>query len=296
MYSRLQKAAEKLFHTVVFLFTYKNRLIAFWFTNVQNNWGDALNPIIIEQMTGKKAVLSTSIFNLLNKEVYWVIGSILGNYSNRNQVVWGSGLISAEIRLEQKPKMVFAVRGPRTRDILLSQGIDCPEIYGDPAMLYPYYYRPHIEKKYKLGLIPHYVDYSNPLLDKFKSNSNIKIINILHDVNKTVDDICSCERIASSSLHGVIAADAYGIPSIWIEISDNVIGNGFKFYDYFESVGREEECLKISENTTVEEIYSKYKDYNINLDLCKLVDVCPFLTKKQKEELKAKIRDLHLSS
>jgi Polysaccharide pyruvyl transferase. len=261
---------------------------------VENNWGDALNPVLIEHMTGKKVFLSTSVFNLFNEDVYWAIGSILGNYSDKNQVVWGSGIISKDVEINCKPKKILAVRGPRTRDILFSKGLDCPEIYGDPAMLYPYYYKPNIKKKYQLGLIPHYVDHNNSLLDLFKHNSNIKIINILDDVNKTVDDICSCERVASSSLHGIIAADAYGIPSIWIEFSDNVIGNGFKFYDYFEAVGRDEECLRITENTTVEDIYSHYKEYNINIDLNKLVSVCPFLTKIQKEELKAKINKKNL--
>lgn len=284
-------AGIKAFNTIAFLLNHKHRISVFWFTDVENNWGDALNPVLIKSMTGKKAVLYNTIFNLTDMDVYWVIGSILGNFSDKNMVVWGSGVISAEIMLDVKPKQIYAVRGPLTRELLLSQGIECPDIYGDPAMLYPYYYKPKIEGKYKLGIIPHYFDYDSPLLDKFRHNHDIFIINILDDINKVVDNICSCERIASSSLHGIIASDAYGIPSVWIEISDKVIGKGFKFYDYFEAVGRKDEtCLCINENTNLGDIYLHFKEYYIDLDLSALVEVCPFMTSSQKESLKARIR------
>ena len=83
--------------------------------------------------------------------------------------------------------------------------------------------------------------------------------------------------IAASSLHGVIAADAYGVPSTWIELSDKVIGKGFKFRDYFMSVGRtDREPLIVNETTKLKEVYDKFYDYKINIDLDKLWEACPF--------------------
>ncbi|HCI5723053.1 TPA: hypothetical protein NPO34_005233, partial [Klebsiella variicola subsp. variicola] len=51
-----------------------------------------------------------------------------------------------------------------------------------------------------------------------------------------VDEIISCEYILSTSLHGVIVAQAYDIPTLWIKHND-INTDGIKFYDYFDSVG-----------------------------------------------------------
>ena len=64
---------------------------------------------------------------------------------------------------------------------------------------------------------------------------------------------------------------------MWIEFSDKVVGNGFKFYDYFLSVGRENENpLIINQDTNIEIMMSHFKKYEISIDLDKLINVCPF--------------------
>ena len=46
-------------------------------------------------------------------------------------------------------------------------------------------------------------------------------------------ELTSCAAIASSSLHGLIFGEAYGLPTLWLRVSDKVIGGGFKFADWF---------------------------------------------------------------
>ncbi len=258
-------------------------ILAYWWkphNRGANNWGDVLNPILIQEISRKKPVYFTKdLHNVTNKPVYAVIGSILQhNYSScgNNLILWGPGFISDSNRLNVQPRDICAVRGPLTRDILLNQGYHCPEIYGDPALLYPKFYKPEKRRKYKLGVIPHFYD-KNCVPTSFMDYPDVLLIDIHGGINQVVDQICSCSKIASSSLHGIIAADAYGVPSKWIKFSDNVIGDGFKFFDYFYSVGRvEEHQLEIKTDTSIDDILDDYDHYKLDFNINDLWDACPF--------------------
>jgi len=246
------------------------------------NWGDALNLPLVQQLSGKTPVIAYQVkfFNTFfdHRPVYSVIGSISNPKSIRkNSIIWGSGFIDETVRIYEEPQKICAVRGPLTRDLILECGFDCPNIFGDPALLYPLFYQSKKKTRYKLGIIPHYIDQQDPLLKKFFKNSDVLIINILGGINKVIDDICSCGCIASSSLHGIIASDAYRKPSIWMKISDNVAGDGFKFKDYFESVHRSYDVpFSLKNETTVQDIVKNTEFPNINIDLKKLFLSCPF--------------------
>jgi hypothetical protein len=50
-----------------------------------------------------------------------------------------------------------------------------------------------------------------------------------------VREIAACAAVLTTSLHGLIVADAYGIPAVWSTLAPDLIGGTFKFHDY-ESV------------------------------------------------------------
>lgn len=248
----------------------------------ENNWGDAIVPFIAKKLSGQD-IKSLLCSDEGKEQRYAIVGSINQLLSSDNTIIWGTGFISESSILKVVPKKICAVRGPLTQAKFLNAGISCPDVYGDPALLMPRFYSPSIKKRYKYGIIPHYVDANNDWVLKHKDNPDVKIIRISNDDNfevlshRFINDLLGCETILSSSLHGLIVADAYGIPSYWLEISNNVIGNGFKFRDYFLSVGRPVvEPIKPIVSTSLEELSNNFYQYKIDIDLDKLLTACPF--------------------
>ena len=248
------------------------------------NWGDDLNYYFLRVLTRRPVIFyhNFRIARWLHLKNFLCIGTLLDGekYKNINTIVWGSGCSGAK-RGMVHPKEIQSVRGPKSRDYLLTQGISCPEIYGDPALLLPLVYQPHrgvessfecekfkapkdrvkedsltrakynythesvvtpLPPRYSLGIIPHVVDLHHPVIEEIRENyaNEILIIDLAHYQKWTdvIDQICACERVLSSSLHGLIVSDAYQVPNCWIELTGKISGGFFKYLDYAASVNR----------------------------------------------------------
>lgn len=262
-----------LFNTY-YLF-YRGNVLYVDYRVYKNNFGDLINKMLLEELSGLKVVRVESDY--FNHEHILAIGSVLGNARSQS-IVWGSGFISDEIYPNIMPKRVLAVRGKLSRDKLLSQKIQCPEIYGDPALLLPLVYNPKRIIKFKYGIIPHYIDKDSKWIEKFKSeNEGVKVIDIQQKRPLNfIDDILSCEMIFSSSLHGIIVADAYGIPNAWIKLSDKLIGDEFKFKDYFSSIEKKQTPVNIVRGTNLDEILNCVHYGNLKISTSELLNAAPF--------------------
>ena len=191
----------------------------------QGNFGDILTP---------------SIFNYFNIDYNYVrhysqanaicVGSIARRAGPRVKVL-GSGIISRSDKVVADADWKF-VRGPYTRERIQFFGGECPEIYGDPALLLPLMVEPS-KKEFEVGIVPHNVDY-NFVTENYSGNNIIGLGT--RDYTKVVDKITQCESIISSSLHGIICAHAYGIPAAWVKPNQKLKGDNIKFEDYFASV------------------------------------------------------------
>lgn len=230
-----------------------NMIYAYWW--YEENFGDALTPYLIKKLSGKRVVYTCwhrPYFKVETKRLFYCIthlkkydfrrlcwpvkdkpvvmgvGSILW-LSLPNYQIWGSGFLRTKDRF--KGGEIYAVRGKYSAQKLIEMGYPECNVYGDPALLLPLIYTPKKKKK-GLGIIPHYSEYE----DFKKKYPNHNIINLkTYNIEKTIDDICSCEYILSTSLHGVIVAHAYGIPALWIKKKQLAIDD-FKFKDYFSSI------------------------------------------------------------
>ena len=274
VYKKIRSVTIHPLARIIFLFKNLNKVPLFWYD--YSNWGDALNPWLVSMLSGKRVVMTKEPY--LRK--YLVIGSTLG-LANENVEVWGSGFIKENETISEGPHNIHAVRGPLTRKALLDSGIPCPEVYGDPALLLPKFFNPDIPKIHDVGVIPHYVEKNHPWVENLRNQAGVNVIDIESGLEEFVRQVKSCRVIASSSLHGLICADAYGIPNVWIKLTDDVIGGDFKFRDYRLSIGSPDpNPLVVTDNLSINEVMECAVRYEVKLDLNKLINSCPFLDRK----------------
>jgi len=157
--------------------------------------------------------------------------------------------------------------------------ISCPPIYGDPALLVPEYYAPDVQKKHEVGVVLRWSEHKRKM-DMEKRG--VKVIDLLTDnIEGVIDDILSCKRIVTTSLHGLIIADAYGIPNAWV-IAHTGSGKEYKYWDYLISVGKIRGPVEYDLSSDEMDTDRIIRDLNfdsrpITIDLSALRASCPFL-------------------
>lgn len=193
------------------------------------NFGDDLSPMIVSRIIGKQV----DVCSRETSPKLLALGSII-HFANNDDILWGTG-VNGKIRHKVQKGVhsldVRAVRGPRSRKVLIRHGIDCPEIYGDPALLLP-----DLFPEYKaqggegVKIICHYHDHQKML------KMGLDFIPAWQSVEDVIAEICRADMVVSSSLHGVIVAEALGIPAVYLRISRRE--HLLKYKDYYEGTGR----------------------------------------------------------
>lgn len=242
---------------------------------ISSNVGDCLTPYLIKQITGFAPMYAQGGADY---EHYVFAGSML-NHATPHSIVWGAGLASMLDGVNPDLR-IKAVRGPISRMRAINCGASCPKVYGDPAILLPKFYAPKAKKEYDWGVVPHYVDHLRAY-SRFEGLA--EVIDPLQSVESFVDQIVSCERIISSSLHGVIIAHAYGVPAVWVKMSDSVGGDGTKYRDHYQAIDWEvDKPLDMVERSYLPDFKLEVPDMNRLQDA--LWDACPIPKESRKEE------------
>lgn len=159
-----------------------------------------------------------------------ITGSILAWPQVKHAKIWGCGFHNFEDKYFGNKDNIYAVRGKLTADKLNLQNV----VTGEPGLLVSRFYKPSTIKKYKFGIVAHYIDYD--FFSKLNLPSYVKVINMgTIDIEKLMDEIYECEFVLSSSLHGIVFAHSYGIPAIRIKHKELTTKNAFKFLDYYSN-------------------------------------------------------------
>jgi len=243
-----------------------------YYQHKTNNFGDALNYNIFSDLfsCNIKTVRpyqadAIGIGSILNRIFYEPGISIIsrkninrkiGSIINKKPInILGSGFINdisdyyPDLKLF-RPINLVGIRGRKSLDIIRKNvGNICDDFFiGDPGLLISDFKIKSINKRFDIGIIPHEVDKNMKHLSSISKKKNICILNPNDPTIKFIENVLSCETIASSSLHGLIAADSFHIPNLWIKLSNRIIGNDFKYHDYYSSYGLEQSFVDLTQN------------------------------------------------
>lgn len=201
-----------------------------YYWNKKKNFGDLLTSLLIKKFTH----LDSEWREAEDSELV-MVGSILEHIpKDYKGIIAGCGKLHEKTKIDFPNAKILAVRGPLT-----AQGLKGNIVLGDPGLLADELVKDQ-DKQYDLGIVAHWTDNkleNDPRFTKYKP----KIIKVSDDPLKVISEIGMCKKIVSSSLHGIILADAFGIPRR-IEISPRVLshpnqeGGLFKWWDYSASI------------------------------------------------------------
>lgn len=255
-----------------------------------NNWGDDINKFFFEYVTGRK-FSPISIFDLSapkKESLYLMIGSIITHYPIADTIIYGTGVKDPDGEIFGQPKKIISVRGPLSRSALINRGIDCPERYGDPALLIPVFYSPPpLAHKSLVGIILNVEtekEKAEPIIKQLEKIYDCKIISMTDYAKWTdvIDEICSCRFVISESLHGLIIAETYGVPNVWVEFKEHVGYWDFKYNDFYASIQKECQIFrlwKMTDFTVLEDEANSWKQGKI--DYRSMLSAFPFKPKRK---------------
>lgn len=189
-------------------------ILAYWWRprSGPHNFGDELGAIILRKLGYKVKRVAFAKADVL------LTGTMLdpAEEKNPNATVIGTG--SGHTHEAVHNFNVLAVRGRLSAETLK---VDVP--LGDLGLLASRMW--HKEPtRYNVGVVRHYVDKNEyPFADI--------VIDATEPADEVIKKISSCRVILSSSLHGIIVADSYGIPNMRLA-RDDVITGDWKWMDH----------------------------------------------------------------
>lgn len=253
----------------------KKETVNYEYWTEKENVGDYLSSVIYQWMLERKQLKKDSpakkTCHLLG------VGSIIAT-KPFDAVIWGSGIhtvVTQHLLFKWKKYVKYdvrAVRGPITHNILKSCGYACENVvYGDPAVLMPLIYMPKSqEKKYDISVIQHLsVKEKNVLCDKCHS---IEIQTT--DYKHVIDEIVASKMVISSSLHGIILSEAYGVPAIFMNENGKMYSEIIKYFDWYYSTNRR--TVVMAESLEEAQTLSPMKLPELNMMQKELLECFPY--------------------
>ncbi|MGA0838999.1 MAG: polysaccharide pyruvyl transferase family protein [Pseudomonadales bacterium] len=209
--------------------------IGLYWSRSKPNFGDALAPLIVARISGRPVRWAP-----LWRADLVALGSLLGRLRERwwqpRVHVWGAGFIEPVVPHATR-HLIHATRGPLTARAL---GLDPASVpLGDPGLLADQLMPVLRVQPRRRGtvVVPHYRDRGHPLLSTLAARPGLRVLDVFQPPLELLEAIRGADCVLSTSLHGLIAADALGVPNAWVTLGDQLRGGHFKFLDYYAAFG-----------------------------------------------------------
>jgi hypothetical protein len=237
------------------------------------NVGDLINPTLVAAVAGTQTIRSTRGVHLL------AAGSILAS-AKPESVVWGTGAMGSDFGVGASVAAnIVAVRGERSLTELRKNGVLAkPSALGDPGYLAPALFglKRAARPRFALGIVPHYTDRAIWHVRRIAYDSEVRLLNVHDDPLHFLNEMSECAAIASSSLHGLIFAEALAIPNVWITIGDQIAGGRFKFEDWFTTTARPQvDPVQVGAGTTCRQLVDRAELRDSKIDVRALKESFP---------------------
>lgn len=232
-----------------------NSLPSYWW-DMRPNFGDLIGPRIVQNLTGRP------VHNTYGQpgagSAIVTVGSIIDVVRRSDMHIWGTGLMHSPSpqkvkELSTKSWTIHAVRGQRTRSALQDRlGWQVPDVVGDPGLLFPLVHSANTSSRPdNVSVVPHYSHKGLVTRDLVESQ-DCNFVDVERAPEQVADDIASSKLVISTSLHGIILAQAYQVPWVWLRISDrHLAGNDFKFDDFISTL---DSTQVVAVSTTVSDV------------------------------------------
>jgi pyruvyltransferase len=193
-----------------------------YFWTGHRNFGDLLTPLLMSQLAGIEVSWSPPA----DAELI-AVGSIANHIPRGwSGIVYGAGKPRQNEKIDLSKATVLALRGALTA---AGSGAKGDYVLGDPGLLVSLLPDITVSDTIPLGVVPHWEDRN--LVDHFPGHP----IDVQGDPLEVIRQIAACKRIVSSSLHGIIVADAFGKERRWERSTRQ---KPFKFADHGTVVDR----------------------------------------------------------
>lgn len=216
--------------------------LVYWRPPTGTNFGDEMSWHVVARLLERYGKSAVALEPCTGQRRYacrvLAIGSIL-HLARDGDIVWGSGL-NGKIGVSGYDFSAIqfrAVRGPLTREFVQRNGGVCPEIYGDPGLLVPALFPELLSERrageqYAVSYLPNINDAAT---GTEHSAGSAHTIQPTTEWQQVVRGIASSGFLASSSLHGLVLADALGVPCRPLV---SLFEAPFKYEDYYLGTGR----------------------------------------------------------